>query len=81
VSTFLKGKIESGSTKIRWFVERKVARRQNNLFQNNQKQLYKELGGGANGNTNEVPYTTVSGCSGKGCSDAELPSFQQTTGS
>ena len=54
VSTFLKGKIESGSTKIRWFVERNVARRQNNLFQNNQKQLYKELGG-ANGYANEVP--------------------------
>ncbi len=55
VSTFLKGKIEAGSTKIRWFVERKVARRQNNLFQNNQRQVYKELGGGTNGNTNEVP--------------------------
>ena len=40
---------------IKWFVERKVARRQNSLFQNNQKQLYKELGGGANGNTNDVP--------------------------
>ena len=55
VSTFLKGKIHAGSTKIRWFVERKVARRQNNLFQNNQIQLYKELGGGANGKTNETP--------------------------
>ena len=60
VSTFLKGKIEAGSTKIRWFVERKVARRQNSLFQNNQRQVYKELGGGTNGNTNEVPDATES---------------------
>ena len=54
VSTFIKGKIEAGNKKIQWFVQRKVARRQNNLFQNNQRQLYKELGG-ASGNTNEVP--------------------------
>ena len=60
VSTFLKGKIQAGSTKIRWFVEKKVARRQNGLFQSNQKQLYKELGGGVNGNTNEVPDATKS---------------------
>ena len=32
VHTFLKNKIQAGSTKIRWFVEKKVARRQNNLF-------------------------------------------------
>ena len=31
--------------KIRWFVGKGVARRQNNLFKNNQSQLYKELGG------------------------------------
>ena len=55
VSTFLKNKIQAGSTKIRWFVEKKVARRQNNLFKNNQSQLYKELGGDANGRTNETP--------------------------
>ena len=54
VSTFIKGKIDAGNKKIQWFVQRKVARRQNNLFQNNQRQLYKELGGAA-GNTNEVP--------------------------
>ena len=60
VSTFLKGKIQAGSTKIRWFVEKKVARRQNRLFQSNQKQLYKELGGGVNGNTNDVPDATKS---------------------
>ena len=57
---FLKGKIQAGSMKIRWFVEKKVARRQNGLFQSNQKQLYKELGAGANGNTNEVPDATKS---------------------
>ena len=55
VSTFIKGKIEAGNKKIQWFVQRKVARRQNNLFQNNQRQLYKELGGETSGNTNEVP--------------------------
>ena len=44
MSTFLKGKIDAGITKIRFFVERKVVRQQNNLFQNNQRQVYKELG-------------------------------------
>ena len=60
VSTFLKNKIQAGSTKIRWFVEKKVARRQNNLFRNNQSQLYKELGGNAYGRTNETPDATES---------------------
>lgn len=60
VSTFLKNKIRAGSTKIRWFVEKKVARRQNNLFRNNQSQLYKELGGDGLGNTNENPDATES---------------------
>ena len=55
VITFLKNKIKAGSTKIRWFVEKKVARRQNTLFKNNQAQLYKELGGKANGGTKETP--------------------------
>lgn len=55
VSTFLKSKIQAGSTKIRWFVEKKVARRQNNLFSSNQSQLYKELGGDTPGGTNEKP--------------------------
>ena len=50
-----KGKIEARNKKIQWFVQRKVARRQNKIFQNNQRQLYKELGGEASGNTNEVP--------------------------
>jgi len=60
VSTFLKTKIQAGSTKIRWFVEKKVARRQNNLFKNNQSQLYKELGGNTQGRTNEKPDTAES---------------------
>ena len=60
VSSFLKNKIHAGSTKIRWYVEKRVARRQNNLFQNNQSQLYKELGGNANGRTNEAPDATES---------------------
>ena len=55
VSGFLKNKIHAGSVKIRWYVEKRVARRQNNLFQNNQSQLYKELGGDAKGRTNEIP--------------------------
>ena len=60
VGSFLKNKIHAGSTKIRWYVEKRVARRQNNLFQNNQSQLYKELGGNANGRTNEAPDATES---------------------
>ena len=45
VSTLLKEKIRSGSMKIQKFVGKAVAYRQNNLFRNNQSQLYKELGG------------------------------------
>ena len=44
VRTFLTGKIRAASTKIRWHVEKGNRTRQNNLFQNNQSQLYKELG-------------------------------------
>ena len=53
VSAFLKNKIHAGSTKIRWYIEKKVSLRQNNLFRNNQSQLYKELGGSMR--TNEAP--------------------------
>ena len=60
VSTFLKNKIQAGSTKIRWYVEKKVARRQNNLYRNNQRQLYKELSGDAKGRTDEYPDATES---------------------
>ena len=52
VSTLLKNKIQSASTKIKWHVGKCVARRQNNLFKNNQSQLYKELGGGECGTPN-----------------------------
>ena len=56
VSTFLKNKIKAGSTKIRWFEEKNGARRQNYLFRNNQRQLYKELSGDtAQGNASEIP--------------------------
>ena len=61
VSTFLKNKIQAGSTKIRWFVGKVVGRRQNNLFRNNQKQLYKELGGNTIGRTDETPDAAESG--------------------
>ena len=55
-STFLKNKIKAGSTKIRWFEEKNGARRQNYLFRNNQRQLYKELSGETpQGNASEVP--------------------------
>ena len=55
VSTFLKNKIQAGSTKIRWYVDKQGARRQNNLFRNNQKQLFQELNGDTDGKTGEVP--------------------------
>ena len=55
VSTFLKNKIQAGSTKIRWAEDKNGARRQNNLFRNNQRQLFKELGGNAASNTDEIP--------------------------
>ena len=48
ICTLLKRKIESGSTKIRWYIDNCAKVRQNNLFKNNQSQLYKELGGKAN---------------------------------
>ena len=47
VATLLKQKIHSESTKIRWYVNSCTKVRQNNLFKNNQSQLYKELGGRA----------------------------------
>jgi len=55
VSTLLKNKIQSGSAKIRWFVEKSVARRQNNLFKGNQSWLYKELGGTAANTADQSP--------------------------
>ena len=55
VSTFLKNKIQAGSTKIRWFEDKNGARRQNNLFRNNQRQLFKELNGDIRSTTEEIP--------------------------
>ena len=55
MSTFLENKIQSGSTKIRWYVGKCVTRRQNNLFQNNQSQLYKELSGAAGQGNSSTP--------------------------
>ena len=58
VSTFLKNKIQAATTKIRWFVGKCVQRRQNNLFKNNQRQLYKELSGAADpGNSSTLNAT------------------------
>ena len=47
MATLLKQKINSGSTKIWWYVNSCMKVRQNNLFKNNRSQLYKELGGRA----------------------------------
>ena len=55
VSTFLKNKIQAGTTKIRWAEDKTGARRQNNLFRNNQRQLFKELGGDTANITDEIP--------------------------
>ena len=55
VSTLLKSKIHSGSTKIRWYLEANMRVRQNNLFRNNQSQLYKELGSAARSGSNSAP--------------------------
>lgn len=55
VATLLKGKIKSGSSKIKCYVDSCTKVRQNNLFKNNQRQLYKELGGKANLGPTEAP--------------------------
>ena len=55
VSTFLKGKIQSGSAKIKAYLKGLKRTRQNNLFKNNQSQLYKELGGTSNKGSNQAP--------------------------
>ena len=47
VGTMLKGKIKADTVKVQNFVGKGVAYRQNNIFRNNQSQLYKELGGTA----------------------------------
>jgi len=47
VIEFLKNKIHAGSCKVQNYLRRNVQFRQNNLFRNDQKQLYKELSGSA----------------------------------
>ncbi|MEM7264394.1 MAG: reverse transcriptase domain-containing protein [Pseudomonadota bacterium] len=54
VCTMLRNKIKSASNKIRLSVGKSISRRQNNLFKNNQSQLYKEL----NGKTRNVEPNT-----------------------
>ena len=48
VKVFLENKIKAGSTKIRSFVSSNLQNRQNTLFQNNRRQLFKELGRNSN---------------------------------
>ncbi len=55
VMTFLRSKIQSGSAKIRAYLERGVQFHQNNLFRNNQSQLYQELNGSGDRGENPVP--------------------------
>jgi len=50
-------KVKAASSKIKSFVESNLKLRQNNLFQNNQSQLYKELGSKGN-YINETPNKT-----------------------
>ena len=50
VGVFLRSKIQAGSTKIRRYLERNIQFHQNNLFKNNQSNLYKGLSGSTTGN-------------------------------
>ena len=55
VSTLLKNKIQSASTKIKWHVGKCVARRQNNLFKN---KMQLRLGSSGAGNGMSTRSTT-----------------------
>ena len=55
VIAFLKGKIHSGTCKIQSYLKRELQFRQNTLFKNDQKQLYKELGGTAQTDSAKAP--------------------------
>ena len=55
VIAFLKGKIHSGKCKIQSYLKRELQFRQNTLFKNDQKQLYKELGGTAQTDSAQAP--------------------------
>ena len=54
VDNILKKQITAGAMKIRWFEGKNLMRLQNNLFQNSQRQLFKELGGTVSKN-DEIP--------------------------
>ena len=54
VVTFLNNKVKAASAKIKSFVDSNLKSRQNALFQNNQTQLYKELGS-KEGKSNQTP--------------------------
>ena len=49
VRVTLRSKIQAGSTKIQRYLERNLQFHQNNLFKNNQSNLYKELSGSGRG--------------------------------
>ena len=51
----LREKIRAGSVKVRNFIGKSVAYRQNNMSRNNQSQLYKELGGSARAEGDSTP--------------------------
>lgn len=60
VTTMLKRKVQSGSMKIRWYLDNCTKVRQNTLFKNNQSQLYKELGGRAQNEPAQTPDAEAS---------------------
>ena len=49
VQEILKGNIHAGACKVQNYLKRNLQFRQNNLFKNDQKQLYKELSGTGQG--------------------------------
>lgn len=59
VLALLKRKIKAGSLKIKGYVDNCMKVRQNNLFKNNQSQLYKELGGKTDNSPVEAPDAKV----------------------
>ena len=61
VCAMLREKIRAGSVKVRNFVGKGVACRQNNLFRNNQSQLYKELSGTAKSGSDATPDADEAG--------------------
>jgi hypothetical protein len=58
--TFRKSKIHGGSTKVRCYLDKVFRLRQNNLFKNNQSQLYKKLNGISRNGNNTQPNAAES---------------------